>query len=134
MLTYGDGISNQNLKKLYNFHKKNKKIATMTVVKPPVRFGEVMMNKNLITSFKEKPQSNKGGWINGGFFVFNYKVFDFIKNDQTMLEREPMEKLLRKKELIAYKHLGFWQCMDTLREKNYLNNLYKNKKLSWLKK
>ena len=134
MLTYGDGISNQNLKKLYNFHIKNKKIATMTVVKPPVRFGEVMMNKNLITSFKEKPQSNKGGWINGGFFVFNYKVFDFIKNDQTMLEREPMEKLLRKKELVAYKHLGFWQCMDTLREKNYLNNLYKNKKLSWLKK
>ena len=133
MLTYGDGISNQNIKKLYNFHKKNKKIATMTIVRPPVRFGEVEINKNLVTRFKEKPQSTKG-WINGGFFVFNYKIFEFIKNDQTMLEREPMERLLKKKQLVAFKHKGFWQCMDTLREKNYINNLYKNNKLPWLKK
>ncbi len=133
MLTYGDGISNQNIKKLYNFHKKNKKIATMTIVRPPVRFGEVEINKNLVTRFKEKPQSTKG-WINGGFFVFNYKIFEFIKNDQTMLEREPMERLLKKKQLLAFKHKGFWQCMDTLREKNYINNLYKNNKLPWLKK
>ena len=87
MLTYGDGISNQNIKKLYNFHKKNKKIATMTIVRPPVRFGEVEIKKNLVTRFKEKPQSTKG-WINGGFFVLNYKIFEFIKNDQTMLERD----------------------------------------------
>ncbi len=133
MLTYGDGISNQNIKKLYNFHKKNKKIATMTIVRPPVRFGEVEINKNLVTRFKEKPQSTKG-WINGGFFVFNYKIFEFIKNDQTMLEREPMERLLKKKQLLAFKHKGFWQCMDTLREKNYINNLFKNNKLPWLKK
>ncbi len=133
MLTYGDGISNQNIKKLYNFHKKNKKIATMTIVRPPVRFGEVEIKKNLVTRFKEKPQSTKG-WINGGFFVFNYKIFEFIKNDQTMLEREPMERLLKKKQLVAFKHKGFWQCMDTLREKNYINNLFKNNKLPWLKK
>ena len=131
MLTYGDGISNQNLKKLLAFHKQHKKIATMTIVRPPVRFGVVEVKKNLVTRFKEKPHSNSG-WINGGFFVFNYKIFDFIKNDRIMLEREPMEKL-QKKELLAFKHNGFWQCMDTLREKNYLNSLYKNNKLKWLK-
>ena len=124
MLTYGDGISNQNIKKLKNFHYKNKKIATMTVVRPPVRFGEVKLKNNLITSFKEKPQSSNS-WINGGFFVFNSKIFNFIKNDKTMLEREPLEILQKKKELLAFKHKGFWQCMDTLREKNYLNKLYK---------
>ncbi len=132
MLTYGDGVSNQNIKKLKNFHYKNKKIATMTVVRPPVRFGEVRLKNNLITSFKEKPQSSNS-WINGGFFVFNSKIFKFIKNDKTMLEREPLEILQKKKELLAFKHQGFWQCMDTLREKNYLNKLYKEDKLKWLK-
>ena len=133
MLTYGDGISNQNLTKLKNFHLKHKKIATMTVVRPPVRFGEVKLKKNnLITSFKEKPQSDKS-WINGGFFVFNSKIFDFIKNDKIMLEKEPLTTLQKKKELFAYKHKGFWQCMDTLRDKTYLNNLYKTNKLNWLK-
>ena len=133
MLTYGDGLSNQNLKKLLKFHLKHKKIATMTVVRPPVRFGEVKLKGNLVSSFKEKPQSSTA-WINGGFFVFNYKIFDFIKNDKTMLEREPMEKLQKIKKLYGYKHTGFWQCMDTLRDKNYLNKLYKNNKLVWLKK
>lgn len=131
MVTYGDGISNQNLYQLKNFHLKNKKIATMTVVRPPVRFGEVKLNGNLITSFQEKPQSSKL-WINGGFFVFNSKIFDFIKNDKTMLEVEPMQKLRKKKEIYAYKHNGFWQCMDTLREKKYLNDLYKLNKINWL--
>ena len=133
MLTYGDGLSNQNLKKLLKFHLKHKKIATMTVVRTPVRFGEVKLKGNLVSSFKEKPQSSTA-WINGGFFVFNYKIFDFIKNDKIMLEREPMEKLQKIKELYGYKHTGFWQCMDTLRDKNYLNKLYKNNKLVWLKK
>jgi|TARA_B100000929_G_scaffold209772_1_gene167210 glucose-1-phosphate cytidylyltransferase len=133
MLTYGDGLSNQNLKKLLKFHLKHKKIATMTVVRTPVRFGEVKLKGNLVSSFKEKPQSSTA-WINGGFFVFNYKIFDFIKNDKTMLEREPMEKLQKIKKLYGYKHTGFWQCMDTLRDKNYLNKLYKNNKLVWLKK
>ena len=132
MVTYGDGISNQNIKKLKNFHLKHRKIATMTVVRPPVRFGEVKLKRNLITNFQEKPQSSKL-WINGGFFVFNSKIFQFIKNDKIMLEREPMEKLKNKKELYAFKHTGFWQCMDTLREKKYLNNLFKTQKLNWLK-
>ena len=95
MLTYGDGISNQNLNKLKKFHLKHKKIATMTVVRPPVRFGEVRLKKNLVTMFKEKPQSS-ASWINGGFFVFNSKIFDFIKDDKTMLEKEPLEKLQKK--------------------------------------
>ena len=82
--------------------------------------------------FKEKPQSS-ASWINGGFFVFNSKIFDFIKDDKTMLEKEPLEKLQKKKELLAYKHEKFWQCMDTLRDKKYLNDLYKKKKLNWLK-
>ena len=133
MLTYGDGLSNQNLKKLLKFHLKHKKIATMTVVRTPVRFGEVKLKGNLVSSFKEKPQSSTA-WINGGFFVFNYKIFDFIKNDKIMLEREPMEKLQKIKKLYGYKHTGFWQCMDTLRDKNYLNKLYKSNKLAWLKK
>ena len=95
MVTYGDGISNQNIKRLKNFHLKHRKIATMTVVRPPVRFGEVKLKRNLITNFQEKPQSSKL-WINGGFFVFNSKIFQFIKNDKIMLEREPMEKLKQK--------------------------------------
>ena len=132
MLTYGDGISNQNLTKLKNFHFKHKKIATMTVVRPPVRFGEVKLKNNLVTKFEEKPQSSNS-WINGGFFVFNSKIFSFIKSDKIMLERDPLEILQKKKELLAFKHKGFWQCMDTLREKNYLNNLYKKNKLNWLK-
>ena len=132
MLTYGDGISNQNLSKLKKFHLKHKKIATMTVVRPPVRFGEVKLNNNLVTMFKEKPQSSTS-WINGGFFVFNSKIFNFIKGDKIMLEKEPLETLQKKKELYAFKHNKFWQCMDTLRDKKYLNNLYKKNKLNWLK-
>ena len=132
MLTYGDGISNQNLDKLKKFHLKHKKIATMTVVRPPVRFGEVKLKNNLVTMFKEKPQSGTS-WINGGFFVFNSKIFNFIKSDKVMLEKDPLEKLQKKKELYAYKHKKFWQCMDTLRDKKYLNDLYKKKKLNWLK-
>ena len=87
MLTYGDGLTNQNLKKLLNFHLKHKKVATMTAVRPLVRFGEIALKQNQVKDFQEKPQSTKG-WINGGFFVFNYKIFDFIKNDQTMLEEQ----------------------------------------------
>jgi glucose-1-phosphate cytidylyltransferase len=131
MLTYGDGISNQNIKKLLNFHLKNEKIATMTVVRPPVRFGEVILNKNMITSFKEKPNIKKG-WINGGFFVLNKKVFDFIKNDNLMFERQPMELLCKKKQLIAYRHEGFWQCMDNIRDKQFLNELIKKNLAPWI--
>ena len=133
MLTYGDGVTNLNLKNLIKFHQKNNKIATITAVKPPVKFGELKIKKNLVKQFEEKPQSSDG-WINGGFFVLNSKIFKYIKNDSTMLEREPLKKLVKLKQLVAYKHNGFWKCMDTLRDKILLNQIFKKKKLTWMKK
>ena len=130
MFTYGDGLTTLNLNKLLLFHKKNKKIATMTVVKPPARFGEVILKNAIVKKFKEKPQHSQG-WINGGFFVLNSKIFRYIKNDQTMFEREPLLKLVKKKQLVAYKYNGFWKCMDTLRDKILLNEFWKNKKGPW---
>ena len=130
MLTYGDGLTNQNLRKLVNFHLKHKKIATLTSVKPPARFGEVFLKGNKVFKFEEKSQLN-GNWINGGFFVFNYKIFNFISGDQIMLEREPLNKLTKLNQLMAYKHYGFWQCMDTMRDKNILNKLWLEKKAPW---
>jgi len=132
MLTYGDGVTNLNLKNLIKFHRKNNKIATVTAVKPPVKFGELKIKKSLVKQFEEKPQSS-AGWINGGFFVLNSKIFKYIKNDSTMLEREPLKKLVKLKQLVAYKHSGFWKCMDTLRDKILLNQILKKKKLTWLK-
>ena len=132
MLTYGDGLTNQNIKKLYNFHLKHKKIVTMTVVKPTARFGEVFLNGNKVKKFEEKPQLNQN-WINGGFFVLNTKIFNFIKKDTTMLEREPLNNLVKRREVIAYRHKKFWQCMDTMRDKNILLTLLKNKKAPWKK-
>ena len=131
MMTYGDGLTNQNLQQLLKHHLKHKKIATMTVVRPPVRFGEVKLKKNKIVQFKEKPQSSEG-WINGGFFVLNSKVFDFINGDNQMFEREPIEKLTSQNQLMGFKHYDFWQCMDTIRDKNLLNSLVKNKKAPWI--
>ena len=131
MLTYGDGITNLNLKSLLKFHKRKNKIATITAVKPPVRFGELKIKKNLVKKFEEKPQSS-AGWINGGFFVLNSKFIKYIKNDLTMLEKEPLEKLVKLKQLVAFKHHGFWKCMDTLRDKILLNQLLKKKKTPWL--
>ena len=133
LLTYGDGLTNQNLRKLLNFHLKYKKIATLTAVKPPARFGVLELSGKKIISFKEKPQLQKN-WINGGFFVFNSKIFNFISGDKVMLEREPFKKLTKKRELIAFKHNGFWQCMDTLRDKNVLNELLKKDQAPWIKK
>ena len=103
----------------------------MTVVRPPVRFGKVVLRKNKIKNFREKPQSTTG-WINGGFFIFNYKIFDFIKGDDIMLEREPLQKLVNRGQLMAFKHTGFWQCMDTMRDKQFLNKLYSAKKAPWI--
>tara|TARA_B100000029_G_scaffold515265_1_gene621411 strand:+ start:1029 stop:1718 length:690 start_codon:yes stop_codon:yes gene_type:complete len=128
MLTYGDGLSNVNIKKLVNFHKKNKKIATLTAVRPPARFGAIRINGNRIKYFKEKSKLDVG-WINGGFFVFDSKIFGFIKGDKTYLEREPLQKIGKKGELYAYKHSGFWQCMDTVRDKEILEENLKRKKL-----
>ena len=132
-LTYGDGLSNVNIKKLYLNHMRNKKICTVTAVHPIARFGEINFNKNKIINFNEKPQV-KNDWINGGFFVFEKKIFNFLQNDQTVLEGSPLQKLTKIKELNGYKHNGFWQCMDTAREKIILENLYKSKNCPWKKK
>ena len=131
-LTYGDGLSNVNLKKLLNFHIKSKKIATLTAVHPPVRFGELKIRKNNVLKFEEKPESIST-WINGGFFVLNYKIFKSIRNDQTNFEKSSLELLSKKKNLAAFKHNGFWKCMDNLGDKNFLEKLFKQKKFKWNK-
>ena len=112
MMTYGDGISNINIKKLINFHIKNKKMVSMTAVRPPARFGAIKLKGNLVKYFKEKSRIDEG-WINGGFFVMEPKFLKFIKNDNTFLEKEPLEKVSSLNQLYAYKHYDFWQCMDT---------------------
>ena len=124
MFTYGDGISNLNIKQLLKFHNKKKKLITVTAVRPQARFGEIQITKNRVTSFKEKPQT-KSSWINGGFFISNKKFLSFIKNEKTILEKEPLEKATKEKKLMAYKHKGFWKCMDTLRDKQVLEKLHK---------
>lgn len=132
MLTYGDGVSNIDLTRLLEFHKSHGKIATVTAVRPPVRFGELIINDNKVEEFAEKPQAGKG-WINGGFFVFNKEIFNYIENDSIMIEREPLEKLSKLGELMAYKHDDFWQCMDTIREKEILEGLLNSNSAPWLK-
>ena len=126
MLTYGDGLSNVNLTKLINFHKKNKKIATLTAVRPPARFGAVKLSGNKVSYFKEKSKLDEG-WINGGFFVMEPKIFRYIKNSKTFLEKEPLVNISKKKELNAFKHQGFWQCMDTKRDKELLEKTFNPK-------
>tara|TARA_B100000161_G_C33519531_1_gene400438 strand:+ start:58 stop:744 length:687 start_codon:yes stop_codon:yes gene_type:complete len=126
LMTYGDGLSNINLNKLIRFHKKNKKLFTLTAVRPPARFGAIKIKGTYVNYFKEKNNLDEG-WINGGFFVIEPKFFKYLKNDQTFLEREPFEKLTKKKELVAFKHKGFWQCMDTLRDKEILEKKLKKK-------
>ena len=116
MLTYGDGLSNINLKELLEFHKKNKKIVTVSAVRPPARFGFIKFKDDKVLSFKEKSKLDVG-WINGGFFVMEPKFLDYIKGDSTYLEREPLEKIAKEGNMCAYKHSGFWQFMDTLRDK-----------------
>ena len=136
MLTYGDGLANIDLNKLIRFHNNSKKIATLTVVRPPARWGHVTIKKKLITKFEEKNQLNEG-WINGGFFVFEKNFFNFYKNykkkESVVLESDILPKLSKKKQLSAYQHLGFWKCMDTLRDKTYLTELFKKKRIPWMK-
>lgn len=126
LLTYGDGLSNININKLIKFHKKNKKLVTMSVVRPPARFGFVKLNGKKVTYFREKSKLDEG-WINGGFFVMEPKFLNLIKSDSTFLEKEPLEKACKKNELVAYRHKGFWQCMDTLRDKEILEKELKKK-------
>ena len=120
------------IKELLNFHKLHGKIATVSAVRPPVRFGELIINGDHVSHFQEKPQAGEG-WINGGFFVFEPKIFDFIKDDTTFLEREPLEQLAQHGELMAYKHPGFWQCMDSKKDYDYLQGLCKNGNAPWIK-
>ena len=132
-LTYGDGVSNININKLYGFHKKKKKILTLSAVHPTARFGELKLSKGKILNFHEKPQLLQG-WINGGFFVVNSKFFQVLTYKNVMLEREPIQKLIKLNEINAYQHKGFWYCMDNLRDKQVLDNLIKEKKAKWIKK
>lgn len=132
MLTYGDGLSDVNLEELLKFHKSHGKIATFTCVRPPSRFGVIEFNGNQVTSFKEKPQT-QDGWINGGFFVFEPEIFDYInEGDETILERKPLERLATDGQLMAFKHEGFWQCMDTIRDKHYLNKIWNDGEAPWV--
>ncbi len=131
-VTYGDGLADINLKKLLKFHKKHKKLATITAVRPPARFGELFLKKNKVITFREKPQTSSG-WINGGYFIFHSKILKYIKNSQTILEREPIEKLAKTGNLMAFKSTKFWQCMDTVRDKELLNKILKQKKAPWIK-
>ena len=130
LMTYGDGLSNVNLKNLIKFHRKNKKLVTLTAVRPPARFGALKLKGQHVSYFKEKSHLDEG-WINGGFFVMEPKFLKFIKNDNTYLEREPLETMTKKKQLIAFRHKGFWQCMDTKRDKDNLEKTLKNKKIKF---
>ncbi len=130
--TYGDGVSDLDISTLIAFHKKNKTLATVTAVQPPGRFGALNLKGDLITSFEEKPRGD-GGWINGGFFVLSPKVIDYVAGDDTIWEREPMERLARESNLAAYLHKGFWHAMDTLRDKNYLEELWTSGRAPWKK-
>jgi len=130
MMTYGDGLSNLNLKNLLTFHNKNKKLVTLTAVRPPARFGAIKIKGQNVSYFKEKSRLDEG-WINGGFFVIEPDFLKSIKNDNTYLEREPLEIISKKKQLAAFKHKGFWQCMDTKRDKDVLTKILKAKKIKF---
>ncbi|MFK5857319.1 MAG: glucose-1-phosphate cytidylyltransferase, partial [Bacteroidota bacterium] len=128
--TYGDGVSNVDINKLIGFHKKNKTSATVTIIQPPARFGSINVDKYKVTHFEEKPRG-EGGWINGGFFVLSPQIFELLENDQTVWENQPLSELAENKQLSAYKHSGFWQAMDTLRDKCQLEKLWDSGKAPW---
>jgi len=130
--TYGDGLSDIDISKLISFHKNQKTFATTTAVQPPGRFGILEIKNKKITNFSEKPAGD-GSWINGGFFVLEPKIFDYIKNDQTVWEKQPLEKLAKTNQLSAFKHNGFWQPLDTLRDKNHLEEIWSTGKAPWKK-
>lgn len=130
MLTWGDGVSNVDLEALLAFHRSHGRIATLTAVRPPARYGHIVTDGDKIVEFSEKPQIGEG-WINGAFFVLEPAVFDYIEGDDTQFEREPLEQLAKDGELMAYHHHGFWQCMDTVREKHILEELWRGGSAPW---
>jgi glucose-1-phosphate cytidylyltransferase len=129
-LTYGDGVGDVDIRSLVSFHRKHGKLATMTAVQPPGRFGALELQGDAIASFREKPKGD-GGWINGGFFVVSRRVLDYIAGDQTLWERDPLERLAAERQLCAWLHRGFWQPMDTLRDKQHLEELWESGKAPW---
>lgn len=129
-LTYGDGLSNVDIRALIAHHKQQKKLATLTSIQPPVRFGVLDIENNKVIGFREKPQGD-GGWINGGFFVLSPKVIDYIIDDDTIWEKEPLETFAEQDQLSVFFHEGFWHAMDTLRDKNYLENLWTSGVAPW---
>jgi glucose-1-phosphate cytidylyltransferase len=130
MATYGDGVADIDIRSLLKFHESHGKLATVTTVRPPARFGQMLIDGQQVQEFSEKPQTGEG-WINGGFFVLNRKVLDYVDGDATLWEREPMERLAKAGELMAYRHEGFWQPMDTLREKRLLDDLWNSGHAPW---
>lgn len=130
LLTYGDGLSDVDINRLLAFHKSHGKMVTVTAVHPGARFGELEMQEELVVSFQEKPQIGQG-WINGGYFVIEPEFFDLIQEDRTILEREPLEKVSQLGELMAFKHEGFWQCMDTKRDRDNLEEFWNSGKAPW---
>jgi glucose-1-phosphate cytidylyltransferase len=130
MLTYGDGVSDVDIESLVRFHKSHGKLATITTVRPPARFGALSFEGDLVTHFTEKPQTGEG-WINGGFFVLEPGVLDYIDGDETLWEKEPLERLARDRQLAAFHHEGFWQCMDTLRDVRHLEELWASGSAPW---
>jgi glucose-1-phosphate cytidylyltransferase len=130
MLTYGDGVSNVDLQALLAFHKKQQRIATLTAVRPPARFGGLIFNGDLVAQFTEKPQIGEG-WINGGFMVLEPEILDYIPSDATNLEAQVLDQLAQTDQLAAYRHAEFWQCMDTLRDKKLLESLWQAGNAPW---
>jgi len=130
LMTYGDGVASVDLKALVEFHRSHGKLATVTAVHPPARFGELHMDGDVVQKFSEKPQTHEG-WINGGFFVLEPEVLNYIAGDETSFEQEPMERLARDQQLMAFRHEGFWQPVDTLREKDLLDHLWESGSAPW---
>lgn len=130
LFTYGDGVADLDIEAVIKFHQSHGKLATVTTVRSPARFGRIGFEGDRICNFHEKPESGEG-WINGGFFVLNGKAIDYISNDDTSWEKEPLEDLTKEGQMMGYRHYGFWSCMDTLKEKNFLDELWNSGKAPW---
>ena len=130
LLTYGDGLADVDIDRLIEFHISHKRLVTVTAVRPAARFGELELNEGAVTSFKEKPQLHEG-WINGGFFVVEPEFLEMIEGDKTILEKGPLETAAKKGELMAYRHKGFWQCMDTRRDRDLLESIWQSRNVPW---
>lgn len=131
MVTYGDGVSDVNISELLSFHRSHGRLATVTAVRPSARFGGIQIGDGEVVDFKEKPQSGEG-WINGGFFVFEPGIFEYLQDDSTVLEQSPLQHLVRDRQLMAYEHSGYWQCMDTIRDRDVLQAAWESGKAPWI--